>query len=340
MKVHVLVYTDTNVGFEATNAHVYLTQKEAAEAMVESVCKFYPNYECVDDAVDDSKTNIEGLHVGCSYAYDAMYEHNWTIIETELSNKSVIYGMIVSEIHRQYIGLGEAFDNTLIKVIERYDDEVGCIEKSIDNGVSLDGIVQDIIGSALYHAAMENLSFDLDDMDEVVDYLNTEESFIDAIENASGNTTSTHWLESMLRLVENEPYAVKTIQSELDKKYNPYKDLNLQDGFREMCSTLNDDEYNCLLGEIKKAREAKTHNSYPSHHNAYQDFCIEMRKRFFEIVSEKGWDWAEEHFSFRWDIRFEKGLICGEEIISLNWYCGDDDFAYGLDSLEQALENN
>ena len=338
MKVHVLVYTDTNVGFEATNAHVYLTEKEAADAMVESIRKFYPNYKCTDD-LDDS-TNIVGLHVGCSYAYDIAYEHNWNIIETELSNKSVIYGMIVSEIHRQYLGLSEAFDDTLIKVIERYDNEMACIEKSIDNGVSVDSLVQDIIGSSLYHAAMENLSFDSDDMDDVVDYLNTEESFIEVIPNASGDTTSTQWLATMLRLVENEPYAVKSVQAELDKMFNPYKDLNLQDGFRELCKTLNNEEYNCLLEEIKKAREIKVYCSYPSHQAALQDLCNGMRKRFFEIVSEKGWDWVEEHFSFRWDIKFEKSLICGEKIISLNWYCGDDDFAYGLDGLEQALENN
>ncbi len=336
MKVHVLVYTDTNVGFEATSAYVYLTEKEAADAMVESIRKFYPNYKCTDDLEDS--TNIEGLYVGCSYAYDTAYEHNWNIIETELSNKSVIYGMIVSEIHRQYLGLSEAFDDTLIKVIERYDNEMACIEKSIDNGVSVDSLVQDIIGSSLYHAAMENLSFDSDDMDDVADYLNTEESFIEVIPNASGDTTSTQWLTTMLRLVENETYVVESVQTELNKKLNPYKDLNLPEDFCDLCKTLNYEEYLCLLEEIKKARELKTLNSFPSHQAAYQDLCIRMKNRFFEIVSEKGWDWVEEHLSFRCDLKFEGYCVSGEHKLALNWYCGDDDVAYALDRLELALE--
>ena len=71
--------------------------------MVESIRKFYPNYKCIDDAIEVDKANIEGLHVGSSYAYDPMNVRNWVIIETDLDNKSVYYGMIVYEIHRQYI---------------------------------------------------------------------------------------------------------------------------------------------------------------------------------------------------------------------------------------------
>lgn len=84
MELHTLVYTDTSKGFEATSVQNFTTHTEAANAMVESIRKIYPDYQCVDGKNGD-ETNIDDLRVGAYYAYDTGYAHNWVIISNRLS---------------------------------------------------------------------------------------------------------------------------------------------------------------------------------------------------------------------------------------------------------------
>lgn len=342
MRIYTLTKTDTQKSISSPiEVNTFVSHEEAHSTMIKQVFEYLQkcNFGVTIEELNSENGYEEGeVCVGYDYASIGTSTMSWEIFVTEISLREVIIGNILSYIRETY-KTPARFDDILYKLANEYKDED--LNSIKDMG---DFVQEHIIGEALYQNALVQLGGKTDEVSygKILEYLNESDQFINVrctmfnywdlpIEEEKlekwqrwfiGMLTICDGNKTMINLVRedidnNQPKNDKIFQKELAKeKIEQYKD-KLPKNFRELCASLDDDQYLDMLKEIV-THEFQIGDNLNDLRVVARNFYENVRYYLYTIIKKYGWDaiWADyDFFDMEFDFEEDKWVILIDEPI-------------------------
>lgn len=339
MRIYTLTKTDTQKSFSPIEVNTFVSHEEAHNTMIKQVFEHLQkcNFGVTMEELNSENGYEEGeVCVGYDYANIGTSTMLWEIFVTEISLREVIIGNILSYIRETY-KTPARFDDILYRLINEYKDEDL-------NAIASEGdfVEEHVIGEALYQNALAQLGGKNTDSayGKILEYLNESDQFINVrctmfnywdlpIEEEKlekwqrwfiGMLTICDGNQTMINLVredidDNQPKNDKIFQKELaEKKVEQYKD-KLPKNFRELCASLDDDQYLDMLKEIT-THEFQFGDNLDDLRVVARNFYEGARYFLYNIIMKHGCDaiWAD-YDCFDLEFEDDKWVIWLDESI-------------------------
>ena len=329
MRIYTLTKTDTQMSFSPIEVNTFVSHEEAHNTMIKQVFEHLQecNFGVTMEELNAENGYYKGGEVCVGYEYASIGTSTmlWEIFATEISLREVIIGNILSYIRETY-KTPARFDDILYKLANEYnDDDLNSI-KNIG-----DFVQEHIIGEALYQNALAELGGKNTDSayGKILEYLNGSDQFINVrctmfnyldlpIEEEKLEKWQ-RWFIGMLTICDGNKTMINLVREDIQNA-NPNENIfkaelrqdafekfknELPTNFRELCASLDYDQYLDMLKEIA-THEFQFGDNLNDLRVVARNFYENARYYLYTIIRKYGWDaiWVDYDF---FDMKFEDG---------------------------------
>lgn len=312
MRIYTLTKTDTQKSFSPFEVNTFVSHEEAHNTMIKQVFEYLQecNIGKTMEELNSENCYEEGkVCVGYDYANIGTSTMIWEIFVTEISLREVIIGNILSYIRETY-KTPTRFDDILYKLANEYKDEDLKSIKDIGNFVQ-----EHIIGEALYQKALAELGGKNTDSayGKILEYLNESDQFInvrctmfnywDLPIKEEKLEKWQRWLIGMLAICDGNQTMINLVRDDINNA-NPNEKIfkaeleqyafekfknELPTNFRELCASLDDEQYLDMLKEIA-THEFQFSDNFDDLRVIARNFYEGARYYLYKIIMKYGWD--------------------------------------------------